>query len=54
MTELDRSDFMFYVGVVSAAVVAVALTLFVLLAVLSPEISVDLPSGRCRGAACGD
>lgn len=44
---------MFGVGVVSTAVVAVAVTLLLLFAALSPEISVDIPGvGRCRGAGC--
>jgi hypothetical protein len=38
---------------VSTAVVAVAMTVFLLLAAFSPQITVDVPGvGRCRGAAC--
>lgn len=49
----DRSDFMWCAGVVSTAVVAVAMTVFFLLAAFSPEITFDVPGvGRCRGSAC--
>lgn len=49
----ERSDFMWRAGVVSTAVVAVAMTVFLLVAAFSPEISVDVPGvGRCRGPAC--
>ena len=49
----ERLDFMWRAGVVSTAVVAVAMTVFLLLAAFSPEITFDIPGvGRCRGAAC--
>ena len=54
MIDRERSDFMFDVGVISTAVVAVAVTVLLLFAALSPEITVDIPGvGRCRGEQCG-
>lgn len=45
--------FMFGVGVISTAVVAVAVTLLLIFAALSPAISLDFPGvGRCRGGEC--
>ena len=53
MSNYERSDFVWRAGVVSAAVVAVAMTVFLLLAAFSPQITVDVPGvGRCRGPAC--
>jgi hypothetical protein len=53
MSNYERSDFVWRAGVVSAAVVAVAMSVFLLLAAFSPEITVDVPGvGRCRGPAC--
>jgi hypothetical protein len=53
MSNYERSDFVWRAGVVSAAVIAVAMTVFFLVAAFSPEITVDVPGvGRCRGAAC--
>ncbi|MDQ3945988.1 MAG: hypothetical protein M3357_12720 [Actinomycetota bacterium] len=53
MSNQERSDFLFNVGVLSTAVVAVAVTVLLFFAALSPEISVDIPGvGRCRGAGC--
>jgi hypothetical protein len=53
MSDRQRSDFMWCAGVVSTAVVAVAMTVFLLLAAFSPQITVDVPGvGRCRGPAC--
>ncbi|HEV3363414.1 MAG TPA: hypothetical protein VG795_04620 [Acidimicrobiia bacterium] len=53
MSDHQRSDFMWRAGVVSTALVAVAMTVFLLLAALSPQITVDVPGvGRCRGPAC--
>jgi hypothetical protein len=53
MSNYERSDFVWRAGVVSAAVIAVAMSVFLLLAVLSPEITIDVPGvGRCRGPAC--
>ena len=53
MTDRERSDFMFGVGVISTAVVAVAVTLLLLFAALSPQINLDIPGvGRCRGGGC--
>ena len=53
MSDYQRSDFMWHAGVVSTAVVAVAMTVFLLLAAFSPQITVDVPGiGRCRGPAC--
>jgi hypothetical protein len=44
---------MWRAGVVSAATIAVAMTVFFLLAALSPQITVDVPGiGRCQGPAC--
>jgi hypothetical protein len=44
---------MFGVGVISTAVVAVAVTLLLIFAALSPAISLDFPGvGRCRGGEC--
>lgn len=51
MTDLERSDFVFTVGVLSVAVVAVAVSLFLIFAFLSPEISIDIPGG---GGVRGD
>ena len=49
----ERSDFMWRAGIVSTAVVTVAMAVFFLMAAFSPEISVDVPGvGRCRDAAC--
>ncbi|MGH9038482.1 MAG: hypothetical protein ACRD0O_22220 [Acidimicrobiia bacterium] len=53
MSDLERADFMFVVGMISTAVVAVAVTLLLIFAALSPEISLDIPGvGRCRGSEC--
>lgn len=63
VSHLERSEpggsgvspvtFMFGVGVISTAVVAVAVTLLMIFAALSPEISLDVPGvGRCRGSEC--
>ena len=53
MIDRERSDFMFGVGVISTAAVAVAVTVLLLFAALSPEITVDIPGvGRCRGEQC--
>lgn len=53
MSDYQRSDFMWRAGLVSTAVVAVAMTVFLLLAAFSPQISVDVPGvGRCPGPAC--
>ena len=53
MSDYQRSDFMWHAGVVSTAVITVAMTVFLLLAAMSPQISVDVPGvGRCRGSAC--
>ncbi len=53
MSNYERSDFMWRAGVISAAVIAVAMTVFLLLAALSPQITVDVPGvGRCTGPAC--
>ena len=49
----ERSDLLFFVTVVSTAAVAVAVTIFLVFAALSPNISVDIPGGQCRGAICG-
>jgi hypothetical protein len=49
----ERSDFLFFVGVVSTATVTVAVTILMLFAALSPEINVDIPGiDRCRGGSC--
>ncbi|MGH8990047.1 MAG: hypothetical protein ACRDYV_17925 [Acidimicrobiia bacterium] len=51
--ERDRSDFLFEVWTLSAAAVTVAVTILLIFAVLSPDISVDIPGvGRCRGGEC--
>ena len=53
MSNYERSDFAWRAGVISAAVITVAMTVFLLLAALSPQISIDIPGvGRCRGPAC--
>ena len=53
MSGYERSDFMWRAGVVSTAVITVALTVFLLLAAFSPQISFDVPGvSRCRGTAC--
>lgn len=53
MSDYQRSDFIWRTGVVSAALVAVAMTVFLLLAAFSPQISIDVPGvGRCSGPAC--
>jgi len=53
VNDLQRSDFIFGVSVVSTAVVAVAVTLLLLFAALSPEINLDIPGvGRCQGGEC--
>ncbi len=53
MINRERSDFMFGVGVISTAAVAVAVTVLLLFAALSPQITVDIPGvGRCRGGEC--
>lgn len=53
VSNLERSDFIFGVGVISTAVVAVAVTLLLLFAALSPEINLDIPGvGRCNGGEC--
>ena len=49
----ERSDFMWRAGVVSTAVIAVAMTVFLFVAAFSPQVTVDIPGvGRCRGPAC--
>ena len=49
----ERSDFLFFVGVVSTATVTVAVTILMLFAALSPEINVDIPGiDRCRVGSC--
>jgi hypothetical protein len=49
----ERLNFMWCAGVVSTAAIAVAMTVFLLMAAFSPEITVDVPGiGRCRGSAC--
>lgn len=49
----ERQDFVFIVTTVSAALVAVVTFLFVVLAALSPQISVDIPGiGRCSAGEC--
>ena len=53
MSDYQRSDFVWRIGVVSAALVTVAMTVFLLLAAFSPEIRIDVPGvGRCAGPAC--
>ncbi len=50
----ERSDLLFFVTVVSTATVAVAVTILLLFAALSPNISVDIPGvSQCRSGACG-
>ncbi len=56
----ERSDQLFYVTVVSTACVTVAVTILLLFAALSPELSIDIPgvsgcrSGECFGGGGGD
>jgi hypothetical protein len=53
VTSLDRSDFVYAVAVVSAAIASLLVFCFLVLAVLSPDIEVNIPGvGRCPGAAC--
>ena len=53
MSNYERSDFVWRTGVVSTALVAVAMTVFLLLAAFSPQISIDVPGvGRCMGPSC--
>lgn len=53
MSYEQRSDFVWRTGVVSGALVAVAMTVFLFLAAFSPQISIDVPGvGRCAGPAC--
>jgi hypothetical protein len=53
VSDRERSDFVFGVGVISTAVVAVAITLLLLFAALSPEVNLDFPGvGRCNGGEC--
>ena len=53
MSNYERSDFVWQAGVVSAAVIAVAMSVFLLVAAFSPQISIDVPGiGRCTGPAC--
>ena len=53
MSDSERSDFLFFVGTVSAAVVVTAVTILMAFAALSPEISIDIPGiDRCRGGSC--
>ena len=48
-----QSEFLWRTGVVSAALVAVAMIMFFLLAAFSPQITLDVPGvGRCNGPAC--
>jgi hypothetical protein len=51
----EQSDQLFFVTVVSTACVTVAVTILLLFAALSPEISVDIPGiSGCRSAGeCG-
>ncbi len=50
----ERSDFLFFVTVMSTATVTVAVTILLLFAALSPQISVDIPGvSSCRNGACG-
>jgi hypothetical protein len=51
----ERSDLLFFVTVVSMATVTVAVTILLLFAALSPDISVDTPGiSGCRSAGeCG-
>ncbi|MGH9039600.1 MAG: hypothetical protein ACRDZ3_05160 [Acidimicrobiia bacterium] len=51
--DLERSEFLFRVWTLSAAAVTVAVTILLLFAVLSPDISLDLPGiSRCQGGEC--
>ena len=53
MTQLNRSDFAYAVTVVSGALAALLVFCFLVLAVLSPDIEVNIPGvGRCHGAEC--
>jgi hypothetical protein len=50
---LDRSDFNYAVAVVSAALASLLVFGFLVLALLSPDINVNIPGiGRCKGAEC--
>jgi hypothetical protein len=53
VTTLNRSDFNYAVTVVSAAVAALLVFCFLVLAFLSPDINVNIPGvARCKGAEC--
>jgi len=53
VTNLNRSDLAYAVSVVSAAIAALFVFCFLVLAVLSPDINVNIPGvGRCRGSEC--
>jgi hypothetical protein len=53
VSSLDRSDFVYAVTVVSGAIASLLVFLFLAVAILSPEIEVDIPGvGRCRGSEC--
>ena len=53
MTSLNRSDLNYAIAVVSAALAALLVFCFLVLAFLSPDISVNIPgASRCKGAEC--
>ncbi len=53
MSDTERSDFLFFVGTISAAMVATAVTILLVFAALSPDISIDIPGvDGCRGGSC--
>jgi hypothetical protein len=50
---LDRSDFVYAVSVISAAIASLLVFCFIVLAVLSPDIEVNIPGvSRCQGSEC--
>jgi hypothetical protein len=53
VTDLNRSDFVYAVSVVSGAIASLLVFCFIVLAILSPDIEVNIPGvGRCQGTEC--